>query len=356
MSGQDTIRQILDLGRWAPSGDNTQPWRFEIAGPSHVIVHGFDTREHCVYDLDGHASQISIGALLETISIAASDHGLRLTATRRKDVPDSRPVFDLIFVEDQTLTRDPLVDHIRERTVQRKALSSRTLTLHEKSQLEGALPDGYEVQWIEGAAKWRAALLLFHSAKLRLTTPEAYQVHRDIIDWSCRFSPTKVPDQALGVDPLTIKLMRFVMKDWKRVEFFNRYFAGTWAPRIQMDFVPSIKCGAHFALSATKRPDSIDDYVAAGRAVQRLWLQTTALGLLMQPEVTPLVFARYAELERKFSEVPGTSDAAKEVASALRQLLGSDKAQRTAFMGRVGEGHQPKSRSLRIPLAGLLTD
>jgi nitroreductase len=24
--------QILDLARWAPSGDNTQPWRFEIKG------------------------------------------------------------------------------------------------------------------------------------------------------------------------------------------------------------------------------------------------------------------------------------------------------------------------------------
>src|SRR6187402_2826174 len=95
-----TIEQILDLARWAPSGDNTQPWRFEIVDAMHVVVHGFDTRDHCVYDLDGHPSQISIGALLETIVIAASQHGLRADITRRKQSPDSKPTFEVGFVED----------------------------------------------------------------------------------------------------------------------------------------------------------------------------------------------------------------------------------------------------------------
>ena len=26
------VEQVLDLARWAPSGDNTQPWRFDITG------------------------------------------------------------------------------------------------------------------------------------------------------------------------------------------------------------------------------------------------------------------------------------------------------------------------------------
>ena len=52
------LEQILDLARWAPSGDNTQPWRFERVDDLHVVVHGFDTRDHCVYDLTGHPSQM----------------------------------------------------------------------------------------------------------------------------------------------------------------------------------------------------------------------------------------------------------------------------------------------------------
>lgn len=72
------LTEILDLARWAPSGDNTQPWRFEIASDDQVVVHGFDTRQHCVYDLDGHPSQISLGALLETIALAATRFSLGL--------------------------------------------------------------------------------------------------------------------------------------------------------------------------------------------------------------------------------------------------------------------------------------
>ena len=83
MTTLSTVEQILDRARWAPSGDNTQPWRFEIIDEFSVVVHGFDTRKHCVYDLDGRASQISLGALLETIAIAASAHGLRAKAQRR---------------------------------------------------------------------------------------------------------------------------------------------------------------------------------------------------------------------------------------------------------------------------------
>ncbi len=65
--------EVLDLARWAPSGDNTQPWRFAIEASDRVAIFGRDTRAHCVYDLDGHPSQISLGALLETIALQLRD-------------------------------------------------------------------------------------------------------------------------------------------------------------------------------------------------------------------------------------------------------------------------------------------
>src|SRR5688572_32817645 len=102
-----TIEQILDLARWAPSGDNTQPWRFEIIGDDHAIIHGFDTREHCVYDLMGHASQMAIGALLETLRIAASGLGLRATV-RRLPASDVQPTVEVRLVADAVAMPSPL--------------------------------------------------------------------------------------------------------------------------------------------------------------------------------------------------------------------------------------------------------
>ena len=75
-SSRDVLLKILDRARWAPSGDNTQPWRFQIIADDYVIIHGHDTRDEILYDFDGHASHMAHGALLETLRIAASAEGL----------------------------------------------------------------------------------------------------------------------------------------------------------------------------------------------------------------------------------------------------------------------------------------
>jgi sulfur-carrier protein adenylyltransferase/sulfurtransferase len=187
MSDRPAIEAILDLARWAPSGDNTQPWRFEIVNDAHVVVHGFDTRNHCVYDLDGRPSQMSIGGLIETVAIAASAHGLRLTACRRRDMAETRPTFDLVFEADPTVKPDPLVSFIARRSVQRRPLKATTLTDVQKAELEASVGREHEVRWIEGGAgRLAMAKLLFRSARLRLVTPEAYRVPREVIEWGAR--------------------------------------------------------------------------------------------------------------------------------------------------------------------------
>ena len=349
-----TLEQILELARWAPSGDNTQPWRFEILDARRLIVHGRDTRDHCVYDLDGHPSQISLGALLETMAIAASTFGLEMRAARRPEAPEARPTFIVDFVPAPLLEADPLADAILARSVQRRPLSRRPLTPAEKTALTTTLPPGYGVTWLEGRQRVAAARLMYRNAKLRLTMPEAHQVHQAVIEWNARYSEDRMPDQALGVDPMTAKLMRWIMRDWRRVEFFNTWLAGTVAPRLQMDLIPGLACAAHFVLTAERRPQRIDDYVAAGRAMQRFWLTATAQGLQLQPELTPLIFSRYVREGRVFSGTPGMQQRAADLARQGELLVGQRVWQAAVFMGRIGAGEPAAARSIRKPLSELL--
>lgn len=354
MTTQSILDRILDLARWAPSGDNTQPWRFERLGAMSVRVHGFDTRSHCVYDLDGHPSQLSIGALLETISIAASAHRWAMTVRRDRDAAEDKPRFDIEFNEDLALPPSPLAATIDKRSVQRRAFKTRPLRAEEKAALSQSVGPDYKIVWLESAGdRLRTAKMLFHSAKLRLTIPEAYRVHRDVIEWHAQFSKDRIPDQALGANPMTVVLMRHVMKSWERVHFFNRFLAGTWAARIELDLVPGFACAAHFLLQPAQAPRSSDDYVAAGRALQRFWLTATLLNLQLQPEITPLVFARYAREGRTFSEQPWAADKADQVRLQLERLVGIDGAVRTVFMGRIGESKAAAARSIRHDLAEL---
>jgi hypothetical protein len=351
----DSIRKILDLARWAPSGDNAQPWRFEIVSDDRLVVHGFDTRDHCVYDIDGRPSQMAIGALLENIAIAASPHGLNVDATRQPDSPEHALRFDVRFTPASNSSPDPLAEDILKRTVQRRPLSTRPLTNEEKSSLEAAVGARFRVTWFEGVAnRRRVAALLWKSAQIRLTIPEAYEVHRSIIVWNAQFSEDRVPDRAIGLDPVGLKLMAWVMRSWGRVEFFNTYLGGTLLPRLQLDLVPGLLCAAHFALVPVGKPNSIDDFVTAGRAMQRFWLTATHLGLQLQPEMTPLIFAMYARQGARFTRVEAALERARGVERDFSALLGDEPSKRATFFGRLGHGKPATARSTRLPLDKLI--
>ncbi|HEY8624092.1 MAG TPA: hypothetical protein VIM74_09510, partial [Casimicrobiaceae bacterium] len=143
---------------------------------------------------------------------------------------DTAPIFDVFLDSGAHVAVDPLNAHIRTRSVQRRPLRTRALRDDEKKELERSIGAAYTVIWFEG---WRARLRLswlsVRSAKIRLTIPEAYAVHREIIEWGVRFSETRVPDQALGTDALTTRSMRWAMGSWERISFMNRYLGGTLA-------------------------------------------------------------------------------------------------------------------------------
>ncbi|MDQ6681443.1 MAG: molybdopterin biosynthesis protein MoeY, partial [Pseudomonadota bacterium] len=344
------VEEILDLARWAPSGDNSQPWRFEARGDDHVVVHAFDTRRHCVYDLEGEASQLSVGAMLETMRIAASGHGRTMRAVRRAGSAVELPLIDVRFEAAPGLEVDPLHASVRERSVQRKPLSTRPLSTNEKAELARSVGPAYSVVWFESfRERLRLAWLAVRSAKVRLTIPEAYAVHREIIEWNARFSEDRVPDQALGADSLSLRSMRWVMANWNRVRTMNRWFGGTYAPRLQLDFIPGLCCAAHFAIIARSAPAGVDDQLAAGAAVQRFWLTATRLQLQLQPQYTPLVFAAYSRKGIAFTSVIAARRRADAVAVMLGALLGDHAARSAVFLGRIGSGPAARSRSLRLP-------
>lgn len=343
-----SIDKIVELARWAPSGDNTQPWRFEIIADDRLVIHGSDTREHCVYDLDGHPSQMAHGALIETLRIAATAFGLRADWRRRPGTADTACLYDVTLVADAGITEDPLFPFITTRCVQRRAMSPRAIGAVERSALETAAAP-CTVQWYDSFAdRWRLARLNFANAHLRLTLREAYEVHTRIIEWGAKFSLDRIPEEALGVDPMTAKLMRWIMQSWQRVEFFNTWLAGTLAPRIQLDVVPSLACGAHALLVHPEEPRTIDDFVAIGQSMQRFWLTAESLQLRLQPEMTPLIFSRYSREGQRFSSSRRAEGEAGRLSGKLDAIFGAPVARRAGFLCRLGYGARARARSLRV--------
>ncbi len=352
---RDTLIQILDLARWAPSGDNTQPWRFEIVDEHLIRVHGTDTRDHVLYDYDGHPSHIAHGALLETMRIAASGFGLTARWTISSESDDRSPTYDVSFTDSPTVVRDPLFPCIETRTVQRRPMKTTALTDKQRQALIDAAGEGYHVQLFESLGeRIKVAGLLWDSAKIRLTCPEAYPVHRDIIEWRTRYSKDRIPEQAVGVDPATARLMEWVMQSWGRVAFFNRYLLGTVAPRIQLDLLPALFCAAHLLVRPQRPPALFADWVQLGIAVQRLWLTATQQGLHLQPQMTPVIFRWYAHAGRHFSTELTLFEQTLSLSDSFERLAKARPTDHFGFFARVGVSQVPHSRSIRHDLATLM--
>ena len=92
----------------------------------------------------------------------------------------------------------------------------------------------------------------------------------------------------------------------------------------------------------------------AGAVWMRAWLTFSALGLSIQPEMTPLIFADYARQGLIFSEEVRALERAGELRRALIHLLTEETTGRAVVMGRVGAGPAATARSLRRPLPEML--
>lgn len=348
------IWRVLDRARWAPSGDNTQVWRFRLLGDRHAEILGHDTRDHVVYDRDGHASHISLGALIETVCIAASAESCRVDIRQVDSDPrTTRLVVGL--AEDAAIAPDPLAPAIELRCTNRRAFSTRRLAAADKCKLDSeARQAGMELRWHEGLAwRWRWARVMWANAWVRLSSREAWLVHREVLDFADPLSRDRVPAASVGADPLLRAVMAWGMGDWDRLRRLNRWAGGTILPRLEMDLVPAVACAAHLAIVAPRPPTSLDDHLAIGRALQRVWLRAAALGLQFQPEHTPLCFAGYVRAGQRFAADPAVWAAAQACTRELDRIAGPDAA-RFGFLARIGHGSAPVSRSTRLELDQLV--
>lgn len=368
------IEEVFEYAKWAPSGDNIQPQRIEVKSELSCIIHGFDTRDHVVYDLQGNASKLALGCFIENCKIAAQslNYQLEITPTTNKlgKAPEDEeyskyPTFALALTPaTESLPPHSLFPYIKTRCVQRKRMGTKKLSSVEKQKLTDILPKGFSIIWKESfAERWTVAKFMYGNSTTRLSMKEGYDVHSKIMEFTpisqdtseeknCNstFSKDKLPAKSLGIDPITIALTKWSLKSWPRFRFLDKYLAGTIAPKLLLDFSTSIKSCAHFIIVADEEPKSLDDYLAAGAAIQRFWLQATQLQLGFQPEQTPVIFSEYLRNNIDFSTNEFTKKNVIAIDKDFKKLIGEENVKRAVFMGRIGRSTTPTSRSVRLSL------
>jgi hypothetical protein len=351
---ESPVIRILNLAKWTPSGDNTQPWRFEIIDDYCIVVHIQYAQEMVVYDLHDQNTLLAIGALLQTMELAATSEGCQMHAQHRQHAQGKLLAIDISFSLDQTTQVDPLVFEIPRRAVQRRPLSMRKLTHSQKQILQQAAGKNYTIQWMESLLqRIQMTKLILQTTRIRLRIPEAYPVHKSIIEWNAQYSLDRIPDAALGPGRINLKIMRAVLSSWECVQFLNRYIGAAWSTSLQLDGWTSLSCGAHMIMLRDQKPQTDEDFIDIGKAVQRVWLTATQLDLWHQPEMVLPIFARYISKNVPFTKLTDQLQEAASAKKTLGEIIDTD-TDRVVWVGRLGFGPAPTARAMRLPLEKLI--
>lgn len=358
---------ILDAARWSPSGDNHQPWRFEVLGEDLVRIHLTSEAGSNPYEYrGGEPTVLAGGMLLESLRIAATAHGRRLDWTLEGDGEGDGGNTCRILVRlhpAPDVREDPLASVLALRSVDRRPYRARPLTAREVAALEAAAGPELRVAWhADRGARLRMARLGQLATDIRLRAQETFRVHQAVIDWTGRNSSHGMPAGAIGLDPATLRLMRWAMAHWPRMHVLNR-LAGTWAAAAQLDLRPGLGSAAFFTLSPVgegpvaegpiaegpvAEGGGVERMLRLGGAVQRFWLQAARLGLAMQPGLATLIFSHYGAHDLPFTEDPALRAKARRLAQRFQAVLGVHP-DAVVFLGRIGEPRPglPRVRSVR---------
>lgn len=101
----------------APSGHNTQPWKFEKTQDG-IIIHPDFRRALPVVDADNHALYISLGCALENLVIAASNKGYKSIVNYPVN-PNGSITIKLVQSDAKNHSEDDLSNFIKSRQVNR---------------------------------------------------------------------------------------------------------------------------------------------------------------------------------------------------------------------------------------------
>ena len=267
-----TLRQVPEIGdllryaSLAPSGHNTQPWKFQADGSRIVILPDFAQRTPIV-DPDDHHLYVSLGCAAENLALSCAARGR--AGELRFDPSDGGSV--AIEMGNSAPVASALFEAIPLRQSSRVQYDGKPVSSADMQALVlAASVPGVDLILISDRAqidRLRDLVITGNSAQM---ADKAFV--RELRSW-IRFSPREAIATGDGLFSATTG--NPILPAWLGPFFFDLAFK---ADAENEKYARQINSSAGIAVFTAEKEDH-EHWVLAGRAAQRFALQATALGL-----------------------------------------------------------------------------
>lgn len=355
MTAKPYIKDILDYAIWAPSGDNSQPWRFEVKD-HELFIYNLPEKDNPYFNFHRRGSLIAHGGLIENILIAAPHFGYKPLLSLFPAGSSNDLVATISLSQDATVKPDLLFDSIKQRHTNRRAYHTTPLTdeqrqnlLHTPQEIGAGtvkLIESQEERRILGKAGASAEVVILENKLLHGC------FFKDVI-WTQ--AEEKKKRHGLFIDTMEFnpiqKLLFSLAKNWTMMRFAIRAGLPKFIAQEDAKLYATGAATGVVALPA-QRPT---DFINAGRVMQRIWLKATVYKLALQPIVATLFFAQRI-LAGKTEEVLSQRhvDTIKTAYADIQRIFNL-KNECITMMFRIGTAPPASARSSRISTDEKLT-
>lgn len=282
----------------APSGGNAQPWRWRSVGAD---IHLFLDRSRvtALTDFEGCGATVALGAAAENLLLSAHHARLAVELEIFPDGahPDWAARFRFVPTGDETaeaLWRDELYPLLLARHTNRKIGARQPLAPTALESLTNAVRSlpGADVQWLyEAASLDECGHLVGAGDRLRLLGPTLHRELMSELRWTAAEAETTrdgLSVETLECAPSDLAGLR-MCRHRPALELVRQWGGGRNLEKMSRKAIAAASAVGLLTMPGARPAD----YFTGGRAVERLWLTATELGLAFHPMTAlPYLFAR----------------------------------------------------------------
>nr|WP_321399906.1 hypothetical protein [uncultured Desulfobacter sp.] len=345
------LAEIIGAAIRAPSGDNCQPWRFEVY-KNTIRIDVIQEYAKSFFDFELRGTFLSIGCVLHNIQIQAAYGGIKAEFSDVVWNGPNTPSIKVTFSESPNIQVSSDVIHaLYTRTVNRRPfypsrIQNNVLDNVLGNKRRGSDVDGVRIHCFESRkqiAKW--AKVVYLTDRIRYSHPVIHgEVFGKILLTKEEAKKKRIGLEInrLGIGPLS-KYVIQLLKPWERMKKLSKIGVDrilAWQSQFLMKM-----CGA--VILVTVDDNSPESWIKAGQEIQRMLIAAQKFNLCVQPMTVGLYLnARYNK-EGSANFLSQHIPLLNEIGLELKNLIPSGIG---TMLFRIGYGPMMKTPAIRRQL------
>jgi hypothetical protein len=342
------LREFVSAAGFAPSGDNSRPWKFVIKD-GMVFQYALLGKDNPALNYKHGGTLIANGAAIENILASAALHGY-VGEVLYDPLPADPSCVARISFQQQETNALFTVEDIERRHTNRTRYQHTPLGQELISRLTSFSVDLPEVRLVVVEDPNAVAVLGRAGSKAEVVILETKELHTllfESVKWTTaeeQAAKSGLFIETLELDPVA----KFFFRQCRRWSLMNFLNAFHFAHFIANEDAKSYSSGGAYVGIVVSQTRSVD-FLNAGRLAERAWLTLNKMGYAVHPIVAALFFG----LRIKEGAVDGLTqkhiDLMVESYRAIEKVFQVGAQEHVVFMFRTGIAPQVSARSSKAP-------